>query len=124
MPACLALFLALYFSPGAFTPGERNCEPNLEDLDSPWSSCGLSPYCWLGNQGMHGWPLLVHYCDTCHYNTPISYTSSVWTEEHTCTHVRSASWGRPSFPFLTDLSTRSAASNLLAQTSPVAAPQR
>ena len=39
---------------------------------------------------MHGWPLLVHYCDTCHYNTAIPYGPGVWTEEHSCTHVRAA----------------------------------
>lgn len=36
---------------------------------------------------MLGWPVLVHYCQTCHYNTPVEYSGTVWTKEHTCTHV-------------------------------------
>jgi hypothetical protein len=33
-------------------------------------------------------PVLVHYCDTCGYNTPVKYTTNlVWIQEHTCNHV-------------------------------------
>ncbi|KAK5164132.1 uncharacterized protein LTR77_010223 [Saxophila tyrrhenica] len=35
---------------------------------------------------MYGWPLLVHYCDTCHYNTTVDYTPTVWSQDHVCNH--------------------------------------
>ncbi|KAK5133098.1 hypothetical protein LTR08_008208 [Meristemomyces frigidus] len=42
---------------------------------------------------MFGWPVLVHYCDSCGYNTPVSYSSSVWQGEHICTHCGVSSTG-------------------------------
>jgi hypothetical protein len=40
---------------------------------------------------MHGWPVLVHYCENCAYNTPVTYSFNVWQIEHTCSHVSPAS---------------------------------
>ncbi|KAK5702392.1 hypothetical protein LTR17_022354 [Elasticomyces elasticus] len=34
---------------------------------------------------MH-WPMLVHFCEGCRYNTPVEYTGTVWQQEHSCTH--------------------------------------
>ncbi|EMC91155.1 hypothetical protein BAUCODRAFT_98803, partial [Baudoinia panamericana UAMH 10762] len=42
---------------------------------------------------MYGWPVLVHYCNTCSNNTPLSYTATVWTQEHTCSHCGRSSTG-------------------------------
>ncbi|KAK5122417.1 hypothetical protein LTR85_004001 [Meristemomyces frigidus] len=42
---------------------------------------------------MQGWPVLVHYCEFCNYNTPVSYSSTVWKQEHTCSHCGSNSTG-------------------------------
>ena len=33
-------------------------------------------------------PLLIHHCESCHYNTPIPESSGSWQQEHTCSHVR------------------------------------
>ena len=33
------------------------------------------------------WPLLVHFCDVCRYNTPVPYSPTVWHAEHICSHV-------------------------------------
>lgn len=35
---------------------------------------------------MLGWPLLVHYCQDCGYNTTVDYSATVWSQEHTCSH--------------------------------------
>ncbi|KAF2725414.1 hypothetical protein K431DRAFT_280774 [Polychaeton citri CBS 116435] len=35
---------------------------------------------------MFGWPVLVHHCDECGYNTSVSYSPNVWTENHVCSH--------------------------------------
>ncbi|KAK3111669.1 hypothetical protein LTR53_012837 [Teratosphaeriaceae sp. CCFEE 6253] len=32
------------------------------------------------------WPMLVHFCETCRYNTPVSYSPTVWHQEHSCSH--------------------------------------
>ncbi|KAI5358406.1 hypothetical protein Slin15195_G108590 [Septoria linicola] len=37
--------------------------------------------------------VVVHYCDSCGYNTPVEYTNSVWIQEHTCSHCGSKSFG-------------------------------
>ena len=47
-----------------------------------------------GPSSMFGWPLLVHYCDVCHYNTTVTYSATVWIEFHTCSFVSSA-FSRP-----------------------------
>ncbi|EME39501.1 hypothetical protein DOTSEDRAFT_75237 [Dothistroma septosporum NZE10] len=31
-------------------------------------------------------PVLVHYCDSCNYNTPVKHTGSVREQDHICTH--------------------------------------
>jgi len=33
------------------------------------------------------WPMLVHFCETCRYNTPVTYSPTVWKQEHICSHV-------------------------------------
>ncbi|QIX00462.1 hypothetical protein AMS68_005979 [Peltaster fructicola] len=42
---------------------------------------------------MLGWPLLVHYCGECHYNTTVEYSATVWKQEHTCSHCGYSSTG-------------------------------
>ncbi|KAK5681510.1 hypothetical protein LTS10_006042 [Elasticomyces elasticus] len=34
---------------------------------------------------MH-WPMLIHFCESCRYNTPVEYTGTVWQQDHSCTH--------------------------------------
>lgn len=36
---------------------------------------------------MYGWPMLVHYCERCNYNTPVEYSGTVFAQLHVCKHV-------------------------------------
>ncbi|KAF2178621.1 hypothetical protein K469DRAFT_331175 [Zopfia rhizophila CBS 207.26] len=38
-------------------------------------------------------PLLVHYCITCTYNTPVPFTASVFSQNHSCSHCGALSAG-------------------------------
>ncbi|PIA90595.1 hypothetical protein CB0940_11503 [Cercospora beticola] len=37
--------------------------------------------------------VVVHYCDSCGYSTPVEYSASVWIQEHTCNHCGSKTLG-------------------------------
>ncbi|KAK4898938.1 hypothetical protein LTR27_003669 [Elasticomyces elasticus] len=41
---------------------------------------------------MH-WPMLVHFCESCRYNTPVEYSGTVWQQDHSCTHCGLQSLG-------------------------------
>jgi hypothetical protein len=68
---------------------------------------------------MNSWPLLVHYCEECQYNTPVLYLTTVWKQVHACSHVSWPDEAIPFFVFKTDLLSPSAASARKEQTLPV-----
>ncbi|KIV99155.1 hypothetical protein, variant [Verruconis gallopava] len=39
------------------------------------------------------WPLVMHHCKSCGYETPVAYTASVFSEPQYCNHCDSASIG-------------------------------
>lgn len=93
---CCVVFVSCFISlPGISNPRILNTRSlcRTDWKRSPWNS---TAWPLSATQGMHSWPLLVHYCDTCHYNTPLPYSPGVFTEEHNCTHVRAAFRGQPS----------------------------
>lgn len=94
----VALSYLPYIACSAFSgPGLESLGPR-DRIRSNWATCTTSDLLVGSMLGV-----VVHYCDSCGYSTPVEYSASVWIQEHTCNHVRPGlSKERPSTPFVLD----------------------